>query len=112
MTADDADRPPERAAQPAAGGDQIECLNNVDRQQYEIHLNGARVGLASYFERDGVTVIPHTETLPAFGGRGLAGRLVAYALDDIRSRGGKLDPACPFVADYVRKHPSYQDLLA
>jgi predicted GNAT family acetyltransferase len=90
----------------------VELLNNVEQQQYELHLDGVRVSLASYRERDGVTVIPHTETLPAYGGRGLAGRLVAFALDDLRSRGRKVEPACPFVADFLRKHPSYQDLLA
>jgi predicted GNAT family acetyltransferase len=93
-------------------GDGVELLNNVEQQQYELYLDGVRVSLASYRERDGVTVIPHTETLPAYGGRGLAGRLVAFALDDLRSRGRKVEPACPFVADYLRKHPSYQDLLA
>jgi predicted GNAT family acetyltransferase len=93
-------------------GDGVELLNNVEQQQYELYLDGVRVSLASYCERDGVTVIPHTETLPAYGGRGLAGRLIAFALDDLRSQGRKVEPACPFVADYLRKHPSYQDLLA
>lgn len=102
----------EQAGQPAGGAEHIELRKNVDRQQYEIHLDGVRVGLATYAERDGVTVIPHTETLPAYGGRGLASRLVAFALDDIRSRGGKVDPVCPFVADYLRRNPSYQDLVA
>jgi predicted GNAT family acetyltransferase len=92
--------------------DDVQLLNNVSQQQYELHLDGLRVSLASYLERGEVTVIPHTETLPAYGGRGLAGRLVAFALDDLRSRGRKLEPACPFVADFVRKHPDYQDLLA
>jgi predicted GNAT family acetyltransferase len=107
MTSEQGGQPP--AGQ--AGGERIELRKNVERQQYEIHLDGVRVGLATYVERGGVTVIPHTETLPAYGGRGLAGRLVAFALDDIRSRGGKVEPACPFVADYMRKNPSYQDLL-
>jgi uncharacterized protein len=98
--------------EPAGEDGHIELRNNVERQQYEIYLDGVRVGLANYFERDGVTVIPHTETLPAYGGRGLASRLVTYALDDIRSRGGKVEPVCPFVADYLRKNPSYQDLVA
>jgi predicted GNAT family acetyltransferase len=108
MTSEQAGQPP---AEQAGGGERIELRKNVERQQYEIYLDGVRVGLATYRERDGVTVIPHTETLPAFGGRGLAGRLVAFALDDIRSRGDKVEPACPFVADYLRKNPSYQDLL-
>jgi predicted GNAT family acetyltransferase len=92
--------------------DGVQLRNNVAEQQYELHLDGVRVSLASYYDRGEVTVIPHTETLPAYGGRGLAGRLVGFALDDLRSRGRKLEPACPFVADFVRKHPDYQDLLA
>lgn len=90
----------------------VQLLNNVSERQYELHLDGVRVSVASYYERDEVTVIPHTETLPAYGGRGLAGRLVGFALDELRSRGRKVGPACPFVAGFIAKHPEYQDLLA
>jgi predicted GNAT family acetyltransferase len=108
MTGEQAGRP-EGGAADAEG---IELRKNSDRQQYEIYLDGVRVGLATYIERAGVTVLPHTETLPAYGGRGLAGRLVAFALEDIRDHGNKVEPACPFVADYLHKNPGYQDLLA
>jgi predicted GNAT family acetyltransferase len=37
---------------------------------------------------------------------------VADALDDIRSRGLKVVPLCPFVAAYIRRHPEYEDLVA
>lgn len=79
--------------------------------QYELRLDGRVASLASYFERDGVVVIPHTETSPVHRGQGLAGRLVRYALDDIRQRGLRVEPACPFVADVIARNPDYADLL-
>jgi hypothetical protein len=91
---------------------QVQLVKNTDEQQYELHLDGRRVALASYLERGDVVVLPHTETLPAFGGQGLAGKVVAFGLDDIRQQGRQVDPACPFVADYIDKNPRYQDLLA
>ncbi len=91
---------------------QIEVVDNAAEERYEISLDGQRVGLADYYRRGDVVVIPHTETTPPFGGRGLASRLVGFALDDIRSRGLKVDPVCPFVAAYIGKHSEYADLVA
>jgi len=39
----------------------------------------------------------------------LGSQLVREALDDARSRGFKIVPACSFVADFVRRHPQYAD---
>ncbi len=79
--------------------------------RYEIFLDGRRVGLADFYRRGEVVVIPHTETSPAYGGRGLASRLVRYCLDDIRAQGLTVQPACPFVAAFIAKHPEYADLV-
>ena len=91
--------------------DQIELLRNDERSRYELHLDGQRVGLADYYERGDVVVIPHTETLPAFGGRGLAAKLVRFALDDIAARGKRVNPACPYVAAFIRRNPEYAGLI-
>ena len=53
----------------------------------------------------------HTEVLPSFEGKGLGARLVAGALDDIRARGLRVVPFCPFVRAYIRRHPDYADLV-
>ena len=79
--------------------------------RYEIRLGGRRVGLADFYRRGNTVVIPHTETSPEYGGRGLASRLVRYCLDDIRDQRLQVDPACPFVAAYIRRNPEYADLL-
>ena len=95
---------------PTAGD--IEIVKNADASRYELRLDGSRVGLADYYERGAVVVIPHTETLPAYGGRGLATRLVRFVLDDIAATGKKVDPVCPFVAVFIRRNPEYADLVA
>ncbi|MDQ1739280.1 MAG: uncharacterized protein QOE53_932 [Pseudonocardiales bacterium] len=90
----------------------ISISKNEAAGRYELRLGGRRVGLADFYRRGNTVVIPHTETLPEYGGRGLASRLVRYCLDDIRDQQLRVDPACPFVAAYLRKHPEYADLLA
>jgi predicted GNAT family acetyltransferase len=90
----------------------IAVTKNADKHRYEISLDGERVGLADYYERGETVVLPHTETTPAFRGRGLAGQLIGFALDDIRAAGKTVSPVCPFVADYIRLNPQYRDLVA
>ncbi|HTZ42508.1 MAG TPA: GNAT family N-acetyltransferase [Jatrophihabitans sp.] len=89
---------------------ELELRKNEAEGRYESHLDGHRIGLATYHRRGDVVVLPHTETEPAYGGRGFAGRLVRFALEDIRSQGLRVDPACPFVADYLAAHPEFADL--
>ena len=80
------------------------------RQRYEIVRDGAVLGHAAY-RRDGRTVvITHTEVDPALARRGLGGQLVRGALDDVRSQGLFVRPACPFVRAWIVQHPEYADL--
>ncbi len=85
--------------------------NPTDRR-YEIHDDGELAGVIMYRVTGDVVAFLHTETLEGFEGRGLAGRLVQEALDDLRTRGLKLQPLCPYVASWLTKHPEYQDLVA
>jgi predicted GNAT family acetyltransferase len=89
----------------------VAVANNEARSRYEISLDGVRVGLADYKPGPpGVVVMPHTEIDPDHGGRGLAGQLIKFALDDIAASGRKVKADCPFVAAYLTKHPEYSYL--
>jgi predicted GNAT family acetyltransferase len=90
----------------------LELTRNDGAGRYELRLAGEVVTLADFYERDGVVVIPHTETDPAHGGQGLAARLVRFALEDIAARGRKVEPACPYVAAFIAKNREYADLVA
>ncbi|CAM3408954.1 N-acetyltransferase domain-containing protein [Deinococcus saxicola] len=89
----------------------ITFRDNEAAQQYEIHMNGELAGHAEYRPLEKARELPHTELKDQFEGQGLGSRLVQFALDDLRARGLKVVPTCPFVADYIGKHPEYQDLV-
>ena len=66
----------------------------------------------TFFEAPaGVVTIDHTETPPRHRGQGVAGALVARAVEDFRSAGKKVIPACPFAFREFRRHPAWSDLL-
>lgn len=80
-------------------------------QQYEISVDGTRAGVAAYVDRGDQRVFHHTEIGSEFGGRGLATKLIAAALEDTRAAGKRIVPTCSFVAAYVDKHDEYRDLV-
>jgi predicted GNAT family acetyltransferase len=85
-------------------------VDNPDELRYELWLGQTCAGFLAYRREPGALVLVHTDIDPALEGRGLGSRLVAGALADMRTRGLKLVPLCPFV-DYLRRHPEHQDLV-
>jgi predicted GNAT family acetyltransferase len=86
----------------------------VDRpgeHRYVVRAGGAVAGVAEYRRRGDRVVFTHTGIAPAYGGRGLGSRLVRAALDDVRAQGASVVPRCPFVAEWIRRHPDYADLV-
>jgi predicted GNAT family acetyltransferase len=86
--------------------------DNSERQRYELLVDDRIVSIADYRLQHEVVVVPHVETDPRFRGQGMADRLMAGMLADLRDRGRTLDPLCPFAADYICQHPGEADLLA
>jgi predicted GNAT family acetyltransferase len=79
---------------------------------YRLCVDGDEVGELDFHHRGDVRVLPHVGVRPAYEGRGLAAQLVRRALDDARDEGVLVDPVCPYVAAYLRRHPDDQDLIA
>jgi len=80
-------------------------------QEYTIDVGGQRA-VAAYQREGDVVVFTHTVVPPEIEGRGVGGRLVRRALDDVRDQGLKVIPQCPFVRAWIDKHPVYRDLVA
>jgi predicted GNAT family acetyltransferase len=85
--------------------------DNPEELRYEALREGQLVGLIRYRTEPGVVVLVHTEVDEAVEGTGVGSQLVRGALDDLRARGLRLVPVCPFVATYLRRHPEYSDLV-
>jgi hypothetical protein len=89
----------------------IEVHDNPSESRYEIHVDGQLAGFSTYkLGKDTIAFI-HTEIAQAFGGRGLAGRLVTEELDEARRRGLGVLPFCPLVRQFIVDHPDYLDLV-
>ena len=86
--------------------------DNGDERRYEARIGATVIGVLNYRGEIGRLRIVHTEVDPAFEGKGVASRLVAGALDDIRRRGLSFVPVCPFVRAYLSRHPEQADLVA
>ena len=81
-----------------------------EQERFELLVGGDRAGQIDYKLNDETIVLVHTEISPEFEGRGLGGQLARAALDFARTENLNVLPLCPFVADYIRRHPEYQDL--
>lgn len=90
---------------------EITVVRDDDRQRYEARLDGKVVGHSRFQTRPGTVVFIHTEVEPAYEGHGVGSELARAALDDVRRRGEKVVPRCPFIADYIARHPDYADLV-
>jgi predicted GNAT family acetyltransferase len=79
--------------------------------RYEARVEGELAGILEYVLKRNRIALVHTEVPPAFEGRGIAGRLAKFALDDARRRGLGVIVLCPFVRAYLERHPEERDIV-
>ncbi|GAA3111648.1 MULTISPECIES: GNAT family N-acetyltransferase [Nonomuraea] len=88
-----------------------EVVDNPAESRFEIRVDGEVAGFADYRLLPTKIVFLHTEVKPAYEGQGLAAALVAHALRASADTGLKVQPLCPYVAKYIKRHPEFQELL-
>ena len=96
----------------AAGSDDLTFEFDERAARYVARLGDQVAGVIDFSLRDRTMIIVHTGTRPEFRGRGIAARLTRYALDDVRARGLRVVPECPFTAQFITDNQEYADLLA
>jgi len=92
--------------------DAIRVADNPEASRFEAYLDGQVAGFSEYLTKPGRLIFTHTVVEPEYEGQGVGSKLVREELDDVRKRGLKVTPACPFVRAYIRRHQEYQDLVA
>ena len=86
-------------------------VDNPEQSRFELIIDGI-VAIAGYRMEGERIAFTHTEVPPELEGQGVGSALIKGALDDVRTRGLRVDPLCSFVRHYVETHPEVQDLVA
>jgi uncharacterized protein len=85
--------------------------NNTDKQQYEAKLNGKVVAFAEYRPIGQSVMFTHTEVNEDLEGKGVAGQLIRFALEDTKAKGMTAIPMCPFVKIFIQRHKEFIDVV-
>ena len=86
-----------------------EVINQEAEHRFELHADG-KIAFLTYHRHLNQLVLIHTEVPKALEGRGIGGKLAKTALEFARQQKMKVVAKCPFVAEYMRRHPEYADL--
>ncbi|MFI7210201.1 GNAT family N-acetyltransferase [Micromonospora maritima] len=84
---------------------------NAAKHRFEILVDDALAGFTAYLPRGEVLVFTHTEVDDRFQGQGVGAALIKGTLDQVRARGDRVVPRCPFMAAFIERHPDYADLV-
>lgn len=80
--------------------------------RYELRDGDELLSFAAYSEADDVVIVPHVETRVRHRGNGYSSVLMAGIVDDLRTRGLRIDPICWVARQYVAELPDASDLTA
>lgn len=86
-------------------------IQHEEGKRYYIQLGEERAELA-YTESGRTRDFRHTWVPEELRGRKIAEKLVSHALDDTMRSGYTFLATCPYVKQFVEKHPEYQKGLA
>jgi predicted GNAT family acetyltransferase len=91
----------------------MQIVDVADKERFEARTDeGTLAGVVTYQLTGPIVVYTHTEVYPEFEGRGIGTELAQAVMDDARTRGRTVVPMCPFLADWLDKHPDYEDVVA
>jgi predicted GNAT family acetyltransferase len=90
----------------------ITVIRNDARHRYDAVVDGRVVGFAAYRTTAGPTVFTHTEVDDAHRRQGVGSALAREALVDVRARGDRVVPQCPFIVEYIKRNPDFADVVA
>lgn len=85
---------------------------NNDKSRAEAIEDDKIIGLCEYKIKDGIIDIYHTEVDKAYGGKGLAGKLMDEVVGFARSEKKKIYPTCSYVAKNFDEDSQYKDVDA
>ena len=91
--------------------DGLEVTKNEERERFEARVDGKLTVVEYQMLSEDVIDFVHTEVPEELQGRGIADHMAHEVLEYAREHRLEVVPQCPYVADYIRRHPEYQQLV-
>ncbi len=88
-----------------------EAINNTARQRYEMVAEDS-MAYVTYTRKGGRIALVHTEVPSALASRGVGSALARSVLADAWRLRLKIVPECAFIAEFIKRHPEFEDLVA
>lgn len=89
----------------------VEITDNVGHRRFELLVDGELAALITYGRNAHQIALTHTETEPGFEGQGYGKQIAEHALGWAREHHLDVLPFCPFVRDYIARHPEHLELV-
>lgn len=84
--------------------DSPEITDDTRGQRFVTVVDGVEAKL-EYTRRGDRLILVHTEVPDEVGGRGIAGALVRFAVEQARADGATIVPRCPYARRWLEQHP-------
>lgn len=85
---------------------------NKEKSRAEAIEDDKLIGFCEYKIKDGTIDIYHTEVDKAYGGRGIANKLLDEVVNLARNENQKIFPTCSYVAKKFNEDEKYEDVDA
>jgi predicted GNAT family acetyltransferase len=87
----------------------VEVVHNPTQKRFEVQL-GDQLAMVKYILGSTEIIFTHTEVPEAFEGHGIAGKLAKTAVEYAKTHGMRIRAMCPYIAEYIKRHPEYQPI--
>ena len=85
-------------------------VNNKKNGQFEFRTE-THLAYVTYRVRKKIMYFMHTTVPDKLSGKGIASTIALEALEYAKSNNFKIVVLCPFISDYVKKHPEWHELF-
>jgi hypothetical protein len=93
------------------GGITMQIVFEAEQPRSAAYDKEKLIGVAEIEDTHGCWVITHTEVDPAYGGQGIARRLIEEIVAEARRAGKKIVPLCSYADKMMTGKEEYRDVL-
>lgn len=88
----------------------FEIIQNESKSRFQLSVAG-QSAFVDYILIGKKIIYTHTEVPQTLEGSGIGSALAKHVLNFARENTLQVMPLCPFIAEYIRKHSEYRDLV-